>query len=49
MTLTKEDLDKAKQAWENIAKQAKIDSDQAEMYLEIIMQKLEGLKNGNNK
>lgn len=44
MTLTKLDLENAKKAWENIAKQANIDKDQADMYLEVIMKKLEDFK-----
>ena len=44
MPLNKKDWEKAQQAWENIKKQAEIDMEQAEFYLENILKKLETFK-----
>lgn len=44
MTLSKEDLENAKKAWETVKKQAQTDMDQADLYLEIILKKLESFQ-----
>jgi len=47
MPLSKEELEQAKAAWEKVRKQARIDIDQADMYLETIDKKLkEMIPNG---
>lgn len=48
MTLTKDDLLKAKEAWTKIKKQSEIDADQSDMYIETIDKKLEMIKDDSN-
>jgi hypothetical protein len=42
--MIKEDWEKALSAWENVKKQAEIDSEQAEVYINSIKLKLETFK-----
>ena len=43
--MTKEDWEKGLTAWENIKKQAEIDIEQADLFIEKIKERLESLKN----
>jgi len=48
MTLSIEELEQARKAWENIQKQSRIDGDQAEMYLQVVVKRINDLKDVTN-